>query len=183
MSSESVIEPPIQVARVGCMGVKGDLQCYCIGKVLRRSYERGIRHYDLEGETWPDALAPSIKKRGSPLAGYPASIGELTYSKQSNANLEVCLCLLSVIAPDAANSRHPFRLSEKRVLQFVFYGNSANRHLPQKYLHSLMAYATTDGDNSTRGWFESLSGSQQRADWEDLERCPGARGPGLVERN
>jgi 4-alpha-glucanotransferase len=80
---------------------------------------------------------------------------------------------LGVITPDVVALRDAFQLPGMRVLQFAFDGNSANPHLPHKYLHNLVAYTATHDNNTTRGWFESLSDSRQRAVWQYLGRRPG----------
>jgi 4-alpha-glucanotransferase len=80
---------------------------------------------------------------------------------------------LGVITPDVVALCDAFQLSGIRVLQFAFDGNSANPHQPHKYLHNLVAYTATHDNNTSRGWFESLSDSQQRAVWQYLGRRPG----------
>jgi 4-alpha-glucanotransferase len=80
---------------------------------------------------------------------------------------------LGVITPDVVALRDAFQLPGMRVLQFAFDGNSANPHQPHKYLHNLVAYTATHDNNTTRGWFESLSDSQQRSVWQYLGRRPG----------
>jgi 4-alpha-glucanotransferase len=80
---------------------------------------------------------------------------------------------LGVITPDVVALRDAFQLPGMRVLQFAFDGNSENPHLPHKYLHNLVAYTATHDNNTTRGWFESLSDSEQRVVWEYLGRSAG----------
>jgi 4-alpha-glucanotransferase len=80
---------------------------------------------------------------------------------------------LGVITPDVVALRDACQLPGMRVLQFAFDGDSANPHLPQKYLHNLVAYTGTHDNNTTRGWFESLSDSQQRSVWQYLGRGSG----------
>jgi 4-alpha-glucanotransferase len=80
---------------------------------------------------------------------------------------------LGVITPDVVALRDACQLPGTRVLQFAFDGDSANPHLPQNYLHNLVAYTATHDNNTTRGWFESLSDSQQRSVWQYLGPRPG----------
>jgi 4-alpha-glucanotransferase len=80
---------------------------------------------------------------------------------------------LGVITPDVVALRDACQLPGTRVLQFAFDGDSTNPHLPQRYLHNLVAYTGTHDNNTTRGWFESLSDSQQRSIWQYLGRRPG----------
>lgn len=77
---------------------------------------------------------------------------------------------LGVITPDVVALRDACQLPGTRVLQFAFNGDSANPHLPHMYLHNLVAYTGTHDNNTTRGWFESLSESQQQTVWQYVGR-------------
>jgi 4-alpha-glucanotransferase len=80
---------------------------------------------------------------------------------------------LGVMTPDVTALRDSYHLPGMRVLQFAFDGNLANPHLPHKYLHNLVAYTATHNNNTSRGWSDSLSDSQQRTVWQYLARRPG----------
>lgn len=80
---------------------------------------------------------------------------------------------LGVMTPDVTALRDSYHLPGMRVLQFAFDGNLANPHIPHKYLHNLVAYTATQDKNTTSGWFDSLSDSQQRTVWQYLGRRPG----------
>lgn len=82
---------------------------------------------------------------------------------------------LGVITPDVVALRDACQLPGMRVLQFAFNGDPANPHLPHNYSHNLVAYTATHDNNTTRGWFESLSNGQQGAVRQYLERPAGGR--------
>ena len=48
-----------------------------------------------------------------------------------------------------------------------------NPHLPRNYGHNNVAYTGTHDNNTTRGWFETLSDQQKRNLWSYLGRAPG----------
>jgi len=80
---------------------------------------------------------------------------------------------LGLITPAVDALRDQFRLPGMRVLQFAFDGHPDNPHLPSNYVPNAVVYTGTHDNPTTRGWFESLPGSQQQEVWEYLKRPPG----------
>jgi 4-alpha-glucanotransferase len=64
---------------------------------------------------------------------------------------------LGLITPDVCALRDEFHIPGTRVLQFAFDGSLDNPHLPLNYSTNTVVYTGTHDNNTTRGWFESLS--------------------------
>jgi 4-alpha-glucanotransferase len=64
---------------------------------------------------------------------------------------------LGVITPDVVELRRAFGLPGMRVLQFGFDGSADNPHLPYNYSTDVVAYAGTHDNDTTLGWYHSLS--------------------------
>ena len=75
---------------------------------------------------------------------------------------------LGIITPDVTALRDRFQFSGTRVLQFAFDGSRDNPHLPHSYPHNVVAYTGTHDNNTTLGWYESLSEDQRWNIWNCL---------------
>jgi 4-alpha-glucanotransferase len=64
---------------------------------------------------------------------------------------------LGVITDEVIALRKQFALPGMRVLQFGFDGNGRNPHLPHMYEFDLVAYTGTHDNDTTAGWYASLS--------------------------
>jgi 4-alpha-glucanotransferase len=64
---------------------------------------------------------------------------------------------LGVITPDVTALRHAFAMPGMRVMQFGFDGDPANPHLPHQHEVDSVIYTGTHDNDTTRGWFESLT--------------------------
>jgi 4-alpha-glucanotransferase len=64
---------------------------------------------------------------------------------------------LGVITPDVEELRREFGLPGMRVLQFGFDGSGDNPHLPHNYERDVVAYTGTHDNDTTLGWYRSLS--------------------------
>jgi 4-alpha-glucanotransferase len=80
---------------------------------------------------------------------------------------------LGEITPDVCTLRDEFHIPGTRVLQFAFDGGSDNPHLPKNYSTNTVVYTGTHDNNTTRGWFEALSGTGTRNVWSNLNRAEG----------
>lgn len=69
---------------------------------------------------------------------------------------------LGLITPEVEALRHQFNLPGMLVLQFAFDGNTKNPHLPHNHAHSDVIYTGTHDNDTTLGWYESLSEEQQQ---------------------
>jgi 4-alpha-glucanotransferase len=65
---------------------------------------------------------------------------------------------LGLITPDVEALRDQFDLPGMRVLQFAIEGDPQNPFLPEHYPENVVAYTATHDNQTTRAWYESLSG-------------------------
>ncbi len=65
---------------------------------------------------------------------------------------------LGVITPDVEALRDDLGFPGMRVLQFAFSGDAENINLPHHYRQNVVAYTGTHDNDTTAGWFHSLSG-------------------------
>jgi 4-alpha-glucanotransferase len=77
---------------------------------------------------------------------------------------------LGMITDDVRALRDQFQLPGMRVLQFAFDGDPTNPFLPANYIHNTVAYTGTHDNNTTRGWYEALTGGEQQNIWRQLLR-------------
>jgi 4-alpha-glucanotransferase len=82
-------------------------------------------------------------------------------------NLPVIAENLGVITPDVESLRKEFGFPGMRVLQFAFGNCSSNIHLPHNYPHDVVVYTGTHDNDTTVGWFRSLSDTKQ----EERDLC------------
>jgi 4-alpha-glucanotransferase len=64
---------------------------------------------------------------------------------------------LGLITPDVDELRRRFRLPGMRVLQFGFDGSPDNPHLPHNLQRDTVLYTGTHDNDTTLGWYRSLS--------------------------
>lgn len=64
---------------------------------------------------------------------------------------------LGVITPDVEDLRDKFNLPGMRVLQFAFGNGEANLFLPHHYVTNTVAYTGTHDNDTTLGWWNTLS--------------------------
>jgi 4-alpha-glucanotransferase len=67
---------------------------------------------------------------------------------------------LGVITADVEQLRRDFGLPGMRVLQFGFDGSGDNAHLPHNYSRDVVAYTGTHDNDTTLGWYRSLSAEE-----------------------
>ncbi|QDT93671.1 4-alpha-glucanotransferase [Gimesia algae] len=77
---------------------------------------------------------------------------------------------LGIITPDVGALRDQFHLPGTRVLQFAFDGETDNPYLPRNYVSNTVVYTGTHDNNTTRGWYETLSDDQRKIVSQYLER-------------
>ncbi|QDV40386.1 4-alpha-glucanotransferase [Stieleria neptunia] len=82
---------------------------------------------------------------------------------------------LGLITPDVNELRDQFDLPGTRVLQFAFDGTPDNPYLPENYETNSVVYTGTHDNNTTRGWFESLTEDEQETVCSTLDK-PGLDG-------
>jgi 4-alpha-glucanotransferase len=79
---------------------------------------------------------------------------------------------LGVITPAVEALRDQFELPGMRVLQFAFDGTLDNPFLPHLYPARCVAYTGTHDNNTSRGWFESLTEPERSECLNVLETDP-----------
>ncbi len=70
---------------------------------------------------------------------------------------------LGLITPEVDHLREKFEMPGMRILQFGFGNKAAHNYLPHKYVTNTVAYTGTHDNDTTRGWWESLSNQDERA--------------------
>lgn len=68
---------------------------------------------------------------------------------------------LGVITPDVVELRDKFRLPGMRVLHFAFAEGEANLFLPHHYVPNTVAYTGTHDNDTTIGWWNTLSAHEK----------------------
>jgi 4-alpha-glucanotransferase len=69
---------------------------------------------------------------------------------------------LGIITPQVEDLRDRFALPGMRVLQFGFTGEPENPHAPHNFLRHCFAYTGTHDNDTTAGWYRSLSPAAKR---------------------
>ncbi|HKB01161.1 MAG TPA: 4-alpha-glucanotransferase [Gemmataceae bacterium] len=68
---------------------------------------------------------------------------------------------LGVITPEVNALREQFGLPGMRIVQFAFGGAVEERFLPHTYDHNCVAYTGTHDNDTTRGWYDKLTGTER----------------------
>ena len=75
---------------------------------------------------------------------------------------------LGIITPEVEALRHEFGLPGMHVLQFAFDGSEDNPHLPRNHEEQGVAYTGTHDNDTSLGWFASLSAENRQQVWDVL---------------
>jgi 4-alpha-glucanotransferase len=81
--------------------------------------------------------------------------------EQALGDLPIIAEDLGVITPDVEALRQRFHLPGMKVLQFAFDGNPHHNYLPHNYEPNYVVYTGTHDNDTTVGWFWSLSEAQR----------------------
>lgn len=76
-------------------------------------------------------------------------------------NLPIIAEDLGMITPDVIQLRNQFQLPGMRVLQFAFGEGESNHFLPHHYIPNTIAYTGTHDNDTSVGWWNSLSAHQK----------------------
>jgi len=68
---------------------------------------------------------------------------------------------LGVITPDVVELREKFQLPGMRILQFAFGGDETHYFLPHNYVPNSVAYTGTHDNDTSVGWWSSLSAGEK----------------------
>lgn len=64
---------------------------------------------------------------------------------------------LGLITPEVEELRDQFELPGMRILQFAFDGERDNPYLPHNFVRNTVVYTGTHDNDTTRGWYQSVS--------------------------
>lgn len=81
---------------------------------------------------------------------------------------------LGMITDDVRDLRRQFDLPGMLVLQFAFDGDPQNPFLPANYVHNAVVYTGTHDNNTTRGWYDTLTHGERELVWKMLGCEPAA---------
>jgi len=70
---------------------------------------------------------------------------------------------LGMITPEVIALRERLGYPGMRVLQFAFGGDDINPHRPENYIQNCVVYTATHDNDTTVGWFASLSEKERRS--------------------
>ncbi|MGB6489141.1 MAG: 4-alpha-glucanotransferase [Steroidobacteraceae bacterium] len=87
---------------------------------------------------------------------------------------------LGLITDDVVALRKGFGLPGMRVLQFAFSGEGDNPHLPHMHEHDSVVYTGTHDNDTTVGWYRSLSEETRRRVDCMLRVAPGSMPEALI---
>jgi 4-alpha-glucanotransferase len=87
---------------------------------------------------------------------------------------------LGVITDDVVALRKSFGLPGMRVLQFAFSGEGDNPHLPHMHEHDSVVYTGTHDNDTTLGWYRSLSEETRSSVDSMLRVAPGSMPEALI---
>jgi 4-alpha-glucanotransferase len=68
---------------------------------------------------------------------------------------------LGVITPEVVALRKQLKFPGMRVLQFAFSADATSGFLPHNYTRNTVVYTGTHDNDTTRGWFDSLTKAQR----------------------
>jgi 4-alpha-glucanotransferase len=134
--------------------------------LVRIDHFRGFAAY------WEIPAGQRTAVRGRWVCGPGAKL--FTVVRQQLGELPIIAEDLGLITPDVLALRDQFDLPGMRVLQFAFGGRD-NPHLPHNYLPNCVAYTGTHDNDTTAGWFASLTPKQRdrvRAYFWDVDEHP-----------
>jgi 4-alpha-glucanotransferase len=128
--------------------------------VLRIDHFRGMEAY------WE---IPASATKATEGRWVPAPGRELLQAVQG-ACPELCLVAenLGIISAEVESLRRDFQLPGMVVLQFAFDGSPDNPHLPQNHSREDIVYTGTHDNDTTLGWYQSLSDNLRQAVYAQL---------------
>lgn len=81
--------------------------------------------------------------------------------KSKHGALEIVAEDLGIITPDVEELRDYFSFPGMKILQFAFDNDSKNAYLPHNYEQNFVVYTGTHDNDTTEGWWNSLSNEQK----------------------
>lgn len=92
----------------------------------------------------------------------------LSAIQQHYASLALVAEDLGIITQEVEALRDDFDLPGMKILQFAFGGNSDNPYLPMNYSRNCVVYTGTHDNDTTLGWFETLSNEDKQRVYQYL---------------
>jgi 4-alpha-glucanotransferase len=136
-------------------------------------YLDGVRldHFRGFEAAWHVPAGSTTAASGSWVAG--PGLEFFDTARQALGRLRLLAEDLGEITPEVEALLDRIQLPGMRVLQFAFDESPDNPHRPANFVHNTVVYTGTHDNNTTRGWYESLTTDQQQAVWRHLRRPPG----------
>jgi 4-alpha-glucanotransferase len=136
-------------------------------------YLDGVRldHFRAFEAAWHVPAGSTTAASGSWVAG--PGLEFFDTARQALGRLRLLAEDLGEITPEVEALLDRIQLPGMRVLQFAFDESPDNPHRPANFVHNIVVYTGTHDNNTTRGWYESLTTDQQQAVWRHLRRPPG----------
>lgn len=127
-----------------------------------------IDHFRGFAASWEVPYGEKTARNGQWVVGPGASL----FSALSSAfeKLPIVAEDLGFITPDVEELRDSFSLPGMKILQFAFGSGPNNPYLPHNHVQNSVVYTGTHDNDTTRGWFESLSSREKKAVLRYLDR-------------
>lgn len=118
-----------------------------------------LDHFRAFAAAWHVPAGAATAERGEWLPGPGAHF--FSAARQALGGLPLVAEDLGLLTQDVYELRDEFDLPGMRVLQFAFDSDENNPFLPDNYVANTVVYTGTHDNDTTRGWFESLTAEQQ----------------------
>jgi 4-alpha-glucanotransferase len=123
--------------------------------ILRLDHFRGFQAYwEIPGDAETAVAGRWVSGPGEKLfAAIREALGDVPFVAED----------LGVITPDVVALRKRLKFPGMRVLQFAFSADTSNQFLPHNYTRNAVVYTGTHDNDTTRGWYESLTRAQRHS--------------------
>lgn len=121
--------------------------------LIRLDHFRGFESY------WEIPAGESTAVKGRWVRGPGHDL--LAKLRQDLGGLPLIAEDLGIITPEVEALRDDFQLPGMRILQFAFSAGADNPYLPHNYLPRTVVYTGTHDNDTTRGWYATLSDKER----------------------
>lgn len=122
--------------------------------LIRIDHFRGLEAYwEIPGKSHDARLGKWVKAPGEAF---------LKACREKYPDLPLVAENLGVITDEVEALRNQFKLPGMLVLQFAFDGNTTNPHLPHNHTRDDVIYTGTHDNDTTIGWYESLTEANRK---------------------
>jgi 4-alpha-glucanotransferase len=121
--------------------------------ILRLDHFRGfLANWEIPGDAKTAVAGRWVSGPGEKLfAAIREALGDVPFVAED----------LGVITPDVVALRKRLKFPGMRVLQFAFSADTSNQFLPHNYTRNTVVYTGTHDNDTTQGWYDSLTRAQQ----------------------